>query len=374
MSKIGCLLIPLLVVVSLSADVKNVDKPKKGVWDFELEEIWQIKKAGGDVFGRPFSLLVSEEEHVYIYDAGNDINYIFDGDGRFMKAFAPAGQGPGEIQGQGLSFVVDEKVIIDSMGSLHYFSGEGEYIKSLKKDTLQYDPHIFLSANECITAPLTMIHMSDGNGEIQRLNLGSEEKSKIATFSVFEEGVARSGDQVVDVIVPGLTPTMTMAYSEGRLYWGMNNSYVINISGLDGKKLGVFEVKRKKTEVSGSFKKKYFTNENIPPDMLKQLVDSLPNKISCFHRIDLLEGFVYVYVPELELGQKWPKIKQIDIFSPEGEYLYKAQFEFGKDLKLLFSPLYNFKIKGENLYVVLTDTDDNVLISKYRINLPIGSR
>jgi hypothetical protein len=128
-----------------------------------------------------------------------------------------------------------------------------------------------------------------------------------------------------------------MAYAEGRLYWGVSNSYMINVSGLDGKKLGAFEVKRKKTKVSDSFKKKYFADDNIPPDMLKQLVESLPNEISCFHRIDVLEGFVYVYVP-------------------------------------IFSPLHNLKIKGENLYVVLTDTDDNVLVSKYSIKLPMGSR
>ncbi len=370
MRKIGCLLIPCLIVLGLSPDVENSDKPKKGMWDFDLEEVWQIEKAGEDVFGRPFSLTVSEEERIYIFDAGNDINYIFDGKGRFLKAFAPSGQGPGEVQGQGLSFVVDDKVIIDSMSGLHYFNKNGDYIRSIKKDTLQYDPHIFLSADECITAPLTMIHMADGKGEIQKINLGSKEKSTIAAFSVFEGGVARGANQVVDVIVPGLSPTMTMAYAEGRLYWGMNDSYAINISGLEGEKKGAFRVRRKKTKVSDSFKKQYFRNDNIPPDMLGQLVESLPNEISCFHRIDVINGLVYVFVPELELGQKWPDIKQIDIFSREGEYLYKAQLEFGNGLKPLFSPLHNLAIEGENLFIVLTDKQDSVVVSKYKIKLP----
>jgi hypothetical protein len=79
-------------------------------------------------------------------------------------------------------------------------------------------------------------------------------------------------------------------------------------------------------------------------------------------------------VPELELGEKWPNIKQIDIFSLEGEYLYRAKLEFGDDLKPLFSPLHNIAIKGKDLYLVLTDKDDNVLVSKYRIRLPIDSR
>ena len=374
MQKIVCLLVPLMFVCILSADVVNPDTSKKGVWDFQLEKVWQIEKAGEDVFGRPFSLVVSDDGHVCVYDAGNDINYIFDGDGRFLKAFAPAGQGPGEIQRQGSSFITDKKIIIDGMGSLNYFNKKGDYIKSKKKDILQSVVHIFISEDECITAPLTLIHMSDGNGKIRRLNLESGKDKAIAAFSVFEGGVASSKSQVVDVIVPGLTPTMTMAYAEGRLYWGMNDSYVIHISGLEGNELGVFRVRRKKAKVSDSFKKQYFSNDDIPPDMLKQLVDGLPNEIASFHRIDAQEGLVYVFVPELELGEKWPNIKQIDIFSPDGEYLYRAHLEFDNDLKPLFSPLHNLTIKGENLYIVLTDKDDNVLVSKYRIKLPIDSR
>ena len=182
--------------------------------------------------------------------------------------------------------------------------------------------------------------------------------------------MAGSGGQVVDVIVPGLTPMMTMAHAEGQLYWGMNDSYVINISRLDGDKLGAFKVRRKKNNVSDSFKKQYFRDDNIPPDMLKQLVDNLPNEISCFHKINVLNGFVYVFVPELELGQKWPKIKQIDIFSEKGEYLYRTKLDFDNDLKPLFSPLHNLVIKGEYLYIVLTDKNDSVFVSKYRIKLP----
>jgi len=370
MRKILCFLMPFLVVFILSADVDNPDKPKRGLWDFQLEKIWQVEKAGEDVFGRPFSLLVSDGGFVYIYDAGNDINYIFDKDGHFLKAFASAGQGPGEIQRQGSTFVVDDKVIIDGMGSLHYFTKKGDYIESIKKDTIRHVPHIFLSEHECITAPVTLIHASDEEGEILRLNLKSGEEIGISKFSVFEGSMASSSDQVVDVIVPGLTPTMTMVYAGGRLYWGMNDSYKINVTGLDGKKLGTFKVRRKKDKVSDSFKKQYFSNDDIPPAMLRQLVDSLPNEIACFHRIDVQNRLVFVYVPELELGHKWPKIKQIDIFSPEGEYLYKARLDFGKDLMPLFSPLHNLATRGKDLYIVLTDKEDNVVVSKYRINLP----
>ncbi len=220
-------------------------------------------------------------------------------------------------------------------------------------------------------SPLTLIHASAEEGEIVRLNLKSGEETVISKFSVFEGSTASSGDQVVDVIVPGLTPTMTMACTGDRVFWGMNDSYRINITGLEGKKLGAFKVRRKKDKVSDSFKKQYFDDDNIPPDMLKQLVDSLPNEIACFHRIDIQNELVYVYVPELGLGHKWPKIKQIDIFSPEGTYLYEAHLEFGEDLKPLFSPMHNHAMIGKYLYVVLADKEDNVVVSKYRMYPPL---
>jgi hypothetical protein len=374
MQKMVYSLILLLLVMGLSADVENPDEPKKGMWDFQLEEVWKVERAGEDVFGRPFSLLVSDEGNVYIYDAGNNINYLLDSDGHFLNAFAPDGQGPGEIQGQGSSFFVDDKVIIEGMGSIHYFTKKGDYIRSKKKDALRHVPYVFLSENECIMAPLTPVHMFDGKGEISRLNLESGEEQKISSFSIFEGSVAIDGAHVIDVILPGLTPMMIMGVADDRLYWGMSDSYVINVTGLEGKKRGAFRVKRKRGKVSDSFKKQYFSNDNSPPDMLKQLVDNLPNEISYFHRIDVQNGLVYAYVPELELGQRWPRIKQIDIFSPDGEYLYKAHLEFGKDLKPLFSPLHNHAIQGKNLMIVLTDKQDNVVVSKYKIKLPAYGR
>ena len=72
MRKLFCLLIPLLFVCFLSAEIVNPDKPKRGVWDFKLEKVWQIERAGEDVFGRPFSVLVSDKGFVYLYDAGNE--------------------------------------------------------------------------------------------------------------------------------------------------------------------------------------------------------------------------------------------------------------------------------------------------------------
>lgn len=58
----------------LYADIKNRDKPAKGEWDFRMEKIWEIEKAGDEIFGHPFSMTVSDEGMLYVFDTKNGTN------------------------------------------------------------------------------------------------------------------------------------------------------------------------------------------------------------------------------------------------------------------------------------------------------------
>jgi hypothetical protein len=166
---------------------------------------------------------------------------------------------------------------------------------------------------------------------------------------------------------------MILGHAENRLYWGVNTSYMINVSDLGGKKINTFSVKRKGKKVSDKFKKKYFESPNLPEEMLNQIAESLPNEISFFYRLEVHNGLVYVFVPDVDLNSKRAKLKQIDIFSPEGEYLYRAYIKFEKNRQHLFSPLNNLVIQNRHLYAVLMDEEDNALVAKYEIAPPNGN-
>jgi hypothetical protein len=96
----------------------------------------------------------------------------------------------------------------------------------------------------------------------------------------------------------------------------------------------------------------------------------LPDELTCFHRIEVHDDLVFVFVPEIDLENKILRIRQIDIFSPEGTYLYKARLDLGKSRALLSSPLRNIVFTSGFLYAVLQDEEDNVLVAKYKISLP----
>jgi hypothetical protein len=361
-----------LLVAFFQTPVVNPDKPLRGDWDFKLEKVWEVDRAGDDVLGRPFSLAATEDGILYVYDTASQINYIFDKDGNFVRTFARSGQGPGEVMGRELIHLVNGKVYIPARNGIQVFTKDGEYVQTLKQEGSSLDPRIFLNEDEIISAPKTAVFLPDGKGEIIQKNIKTGKETVISEFSLQDWGMAQSRGQQVDIISIGFSPLMILGYAENRLYWGMNTSYMINVTDLSGKKISTFSVKRKSRKVSDNFKKKYFDAPNLPPEMLTQIADSFPNEISFFHRIEVHNGLVYVFVPDVDMEKKRAKLKQIDIFSPEGEYLYRAHIKFEKNRQHLFSPFNSLVIQNRYLYAVLVDEEYNARVAKYEIALPNG--
>lgn len=358
------------LVPVLSSETRNRDKPAKGEWDFAPVKIWQVDRAGEDVFGLPFSLRAGEQGRLYVYDVKNNINYIFDSEGRYERSFAKGGQGPEEIVGQGRTFVVGDKVIISGANGFHYFTGEGGFLRTVRPKGSPLPAHLFLNEDELIAAPLTGYHAPEGTGKIllQNLRLGSEKV--LADFSSFRGGVGRSGEQVFDMIAIGLSPLLTIGQGPNRIYWGMSDAYLIQATDLEGKRIGSFSINRKPTGISDRRKRAYFKSGDLPDEALSQIVDSFPDALTFFYRIEMHRGLIYVFVPELDLEARRARIRQVDIFSPEGKYLYQAKFQPAEGLKLLFSPLDNLVIQGDFMYSACQLEDDTVVILKHRIRLP----
>jgi hypothetical protein len=364
-------LIPVLLfffpIIMIFSEVANKDKPQRGEWDFRLEKVWEIGRAGNNVLGLPQGLLVSDDGTLYLNDEGNRADYIFGPNGDFIGSFAKRGEGPGEVQRHGRFFYADGKIIVPDMGRIHYFTKKGEYLTTARKDC---EPRAFVDENRLIDAPLSPLYLPEGKGKITLCDLRSGKDTVVAEFSAFEGGVAHSGEMVVDVIVPLFSPLMTIGYSGGRLYWGMSDRYTIHVTDLDGKDITSFSVDRKKTRVSTRDKRDFFNKGNIPADMLKQIVDGLPDEVTCFHRIEVHNKLLFVFVPDIDLENKILRTRQIDIFSPEGKYLYRAHLNFGKNRVHLSSPLQNMVIKNGFLYAVLQDEEANISAAKYKISLP----
>jgi hypothetical protein len=357
----------LFIVPLLLSEVKNADKPLRGEWDFKLAKEWEIDSAGSDVFGIPASMQVSDDGHLYVFDRENDRNYIFDSDGNFVKTYGAKGQGPGEARDQDSLFLVDDKLLIVDVGRIHYFQLDGTYLHSIVNSLYSRRPVLFLNEHEFVAIPLGVFEVSDYKAQIKRIDLESGKETIIAHFEIFKGGIGRAGKMVGSLIVPGLTPLMTVGYGNGRLYYGRSDSYKIQITDLSGKPLNTFSLDRKKEKVPEDIKKKYFGRySSMSKQALDQIIATTPNEATFFCRIEIHQGLIYIFVPDISRHHR----QKIDIFSPDGKYLYRGNLIIEDNLTMMEPQIYNPFIKDELLYVSVLDENDNVKIIKYRISLP----
>ncbi|MCP5102823.1 MAG: 6-bladed beta-propeller [bacterium] len=354
----------------LSSGVVNRDKPLKGNWNFNPRKTWEIENAGNDVIGKVGQIEVNDEGMVYVSDR-RVVNYIFSKDGKFIKSFARRGEGPGEIKYQRAIFTYKDKVIIVDNDRVHYFTDMGKFIKSEKNDYYTRTPVICIGEHEFISVTPTIYYKPDGKGIMGRFNLKSGEERVIGRFPLFRGGIAREAKDTYQLwVVKELGPAMMVGYDHGnkRLYHGISSSYKINISDLNGNVLDSFSVEREKKKISASLKREQFKKATLPEQELKRLLNGFPDEYTYFKRIDIVNGMICVFLPDLSHKKR----QGIDIFSLDGKYQYRSVLKFDDGCEIpgtVFGEVL-IRIKGNHLYVVLEDEEGDVKIVKYKIALP----
>ena len=360
----------LLVTVSfLFSEVKNQDKPLKGQWDFELKEVWTVDKAGDKPLVKPRHLMVSKDGTNYLYDGKNVEYYTFTKDGKFIKTFAKRGEGPGELKRFYNAFLLKDKHIIADAYEIEYLTKDGKFIKSIKNDFSQRLPDFFISEDEFVYFPLLKLNNPDIDGKIFKYNIKTQTQKLLAEFPVFEGGTVKNEEVVIGVIVPGLSPLMVIGYTPGIIYYGYNSSYVIIAADYSGKKLHSFSLERKKGTVTKGAKEEFFKDKPIPKNFLPTIMKSLPDELTYFSRIEIHNKLIFVYVSYLD---QHLANQQIDIFSPDGKYLYRSQVRAPEGFSFTVGRAPIILIQDDHLYTALKKEDGKgkIILAKYKITLP----
>lgn len=365
MKKILILIIIIIfIVVMLSSEVEkivNPDKPLKGQWHLKPREVWAITAAGSDTLSRP-EFVAAADGTLCVWDWKNKSSYIFDNQGKFKKAFGKRGEGPGEMRYHFKSFFIEDKLITVDLFRLHYFTRDGEFLKSVPYLFVQQEPHFFLNENEFIAAPT--LRLPEGKGDITHVNLKTGQKKRVKEFEVLKRGELREGPQFNLV---GLSPSIVMGYDDAnsRIYYGINHSYTIHAVDLSGNLVNTFSVRREKKKIPLEAKIKELKMVD-PSGPAKEIAKHLPDEIVYFFRIQIVNGLIYVFTGNF--GVYWEN-QSIDIFSPGGQYLYRTQFKPDDELHIYFSA-HGIRINNDHLYVILEDDEGEVSIVKYKISLP----
>ncbi len=96
--------------------------------------------------------------------------------------------------------------------------------------------------------------------------------------------------------------------------------------------------------------------------MIRTLAKKIPNEETYYSLIEEHNGLIYLYVSKFFMKNT----HQIDIFSPEGKYLYKKIIKVEPAYSLGTKPV----IYKSYVYLVLEDEDGEITLNKYKITLP----
>lgn len=347
----------------------NNNKPARGQWDFQLKKAWEAGQFGSYLLARPRKICLSEEGKVFIWDKKYMKMFVCDSLGKYLYDFGKKGEGPGELLDTAATRVnlINNYIFIHEInrGLVHYFSLDGTY-----ETTKRISPISYSHALRTFLSPSRMlIFLSEERGEKKEHSLGIYD---IETGS-FKEIANPSPDKPlylsegnVSLQIPDISAINIFAHFRGeKIYYGRNDKYAI--TGLDlttDKKISISLPGRKGREISPATKKKkaesyYFFNDR----QKKLLEEKLPGRTLFFNRISVnKKGLIYVFVPNWEAKNSY----EIDIFSPNGDYLYQSLIKIPDD----YSAVKNLTFNGAELYFIAEDSQGEIKLVKFDITPP----
>lgn len=352
----------------LSGAVMNPDKPLKGQWDFKPEQVWEVFEAEGDILVRVFEFTVDDNGRVYALDWKHTKFFVFGPDGKFLFSFGKKGEGPGEFKMPGTPSLVGKHLIVPDSGGFHYFTPDGKYLKTFKSSGFFFEG-VWLDENRLVFPS----ESTEGKKKINRLKiLDTRDSSKkaIAQLEAEEPMTAQSGGIRLTMKSTDTTPMVILTAGSGSLYFGKNDKYQIRKTGTDGKEIMTFGIDgRDRKPISEALKRKQFERVTLnggkmPEDMIKQMIKRVPDEMTYFKRIHIDEsGMIYVYLTDManKTGQ------ELDIFSPDGKYLYHADLTLPEGMKT-YSPIL---FKGNYIYVFLEDGEGERKLVKFKVSKPV---
>jgi len=368
MRKIVFLFIFLIFCFSIWGDlIKNQDKPLKGEWDFNLQKEWAVQSAGKDILVRGSSIQVDEEGNVYLMERKHTKIFVFDSKGTFLYSFGKKGEGPGEYKMAFNMTLQGDKIIVPDMGKFHFFTKKGEYVKSIIAGRMIF-PRAFIDEDRFIHVQ----EQSDDKKETNYLklyNLKTKKSEEIGKIEAEKILVASSGGMTIALRIPQTTSGIVVGAKDSKLYFGKSDKYQIKKTDLKGKEIFSFLLEgRKRKIIPMAFKRKRIERVKVngakmPKEMIDQMVKGIPDEAPFFTRILIdKNGLILVFVadPENENG------REIDIFSPEGKYLYHSRLQLPDSLSVRSSLTF----KGDYFYVFAEDEEGEGKLMKFRIDNP----
>jgi len=348
--------------------IENKDKPYKGKWDFKPEMLWQVENAGDDVLVRVGSIRVDEAGNIYVLELSQLKIFVFTPAGKFLYSFGKKGEGPGEIKNAYRFFLLDDRVIIPELGKFSFFTLKGKFMNSVNTGRM-IAPIAFLDANHFLHTGGLLSREKKSSDKLYLFDFETRKDRIISEIPPEETLTASSGGMQIMLKDSTTTPVIVLGLKEKNLFFGKSDKYLIKKTDLTGSEIFTFSLDgRKRKKISRAFKRKRFENvlvngRKMSKEMIDQLVKGMPDEVPFFNRIMIdPNGFIHVFVSDLEnmSGQ------EIDIFSPDGKYLYHGEIKMPDNYIIKGGLTFN----GSYLHLFAEDEEGEGKLLKFKINMP----
>ena len=129
------------------------------------------------------------------------------------------------------------------MDKLHFYTSDGELIKSVPNNIFMRFPLAFLNKSEYLVAPGALAGLPAGIAEITKVNLESGKDEKFTEIKLSEEEKALPPGGVI----VGLIPQILATYDEKnkRIYFCKNSEYKIFVADARWKNSESFRQRRR---------------------------------------------------------------------------------------------------------------------------------
>ncbi len=369
---LSLLILSMINGVLISNEIKNPDKPVKGLWDFKLEKIWSVEFAGNEPLADVNKIKCDNKDNIYTYDKKHEKLFVFNSQGKYLYNIGKKGEGPGEYNYISNFYIFKKYIIIADHEKLHYFLNNGKYIKTIKVPKLYNKlPAFFISKNEFLYIP---------NGT-NNINLYDIPINKVKTIYGDKKNkgykkIIESGNNVTITLVSEDKPKLIMGRQTDAniIFLGKNDIYKINSLDFNGNENFCFSIfNRTRKLITQKIKEKKadkmmkdFKGLSQDPKMIKKwLIKKMPDYFTFFKNIYIdKKGLVLVYV------ENFNKLncQEFDVFSPDGKYIYKSRIKFPKDTIIKGNGVVFNK---NSIIVFLEDSEGNSKLIKYKIKLPL---
>jgi hypothetical protein len=366
--------ISLLMTVGLHSNhIRNQDSPLRGNWDFKIKSIWVIENYGLKPIASIGTFRIDSRGFIFIFDKKYGKFYVLDSSGEYKFSFGRYGEGPGEYMKMLKFFLVDKLLIVYDLNRLVYFNSSGKFLKNVRLNrAFNLNPLFFLDSNNFIFTPKTYEQIVPRD-KICQYNLITNKVHLIVnprlsnSASKINKSLRRNHLTVSNENLRSIYPGLIVGRSNDKIIWGNNGKYLINIIGLDSKEYFSFGIdnrapNRIPVDLKKDFLPKNMTGHPLPKPLISEYLNSIPDHSTFFSRITTTKkGHFYIYVANaIDRGNQ-----QIDIFSREGQYFYRAEPKFPKNMVIK-----RFQFNGDFVYASFEDKYQNINFGKFTISKP----